>query len=144
MAFRLVKHFGGGSSGGMEYAKKTGTAIAQGDLLFWSTNGLTPCDASNERTYNVEAVAMAAASSGAAVVVAIPLCDDQLWEADCTATITTTMLGETQLMTSGGTVNNNATEDTTTSAVVKIIGYAGALTDKRALVRVQRSDYKTS
>lgn len=143
MALKLVSSTDTASSSGFTYAKASG-AITAGDLLYWGTNGLVACDGSTEKTYTVEAVACADAVTGATVIHAIPVTSSQIWELPMNGDISTTMLGETGIMATGGTGVANATQDTTSTAVYKIIGYAGALTDRRALVRIQRSSYKTS
>jgi hypothetical protein len=135
MAFQLLS----GTETFRDVPTAATTTITKDELLYWAANdGAKPCDGSNETVENLVGVAQeAVTTTGTASTVRVMLLrDDQLWKVDTTNDMAATMLWENHLMTDGGNINNNATEDTSTNAVVKILETLGATTDKKAVARI--------
>lgn len=135
MAFRLVGGFP--SNFVYEATVTAGTAIAEGNLLDINGNVLQRATSSST-IHTIVGVAAETISTSATKIKVIPICQGQIWEADCTNSTASNQLYESYALTDHDHVANDSTDVTGATGIVLNIGAVGAAGDKKILCELTR------
>lgn len=116
----------------VEATVTAGTAIAVGDILDMSGNVLQRATSSST-IHTIFGVAAETITTTATTIKVIPFIDGQLWEVEAANNTATTQVYEGMVLTDHDTVNNSGTTATGATAVFTMVGYAGAVSEKRLI-----------
>lgn len=115
-------------------------AIVQGGVVRFDlgTGFIEPAVAASAVIYgvNVSATQTASATNGATKTSIVPFEDGQVWVVDTTGDVVATEVGTIVSLTDAVSIDE---DDTGNTPLFEIVGYLGALTDRKALVRPKRS-----
>ena len=115
-------------------------AIVQGGVVRFDlgTGFIEPAVAASAVIYgvNVSATQTASATNGATKTSIVPFGDGQVWVVDTTGDVVATEVGTIVSLTDAVSIDE---DDTGNTPLFEIVGYLGALTDRKALVRPKRS-----
>lgn len=118
-------------------------AIVQGGLVRYdnttgyiepSTVGGTIDTDGAQYGVNMSATQTASSTNGATKTQIVPFESGQVWKVDTTGDLARTMVGTIVSLTSAVAIDE---DDTSNWPIFKIVGYVGALTDRKALVTPQ-------
>mgnify|MGYP001594732730 CR=1 FL=1 len=90
---------------------------------------------SSSTTVNIYGVAMETVASSATSLLIARIEPSQVWEVQSDADPATNSTGLRMLLTDANTVNYETTDNTSKEAVCEMVGFAGAATERRLLVR---------
>jgi len=134
MAFRLKSGFPENFT--IEVPVTAGVAIAEGDLLDINGNVLQRATSSST-ILTIIGVAAETISTAATLIKVIPVCQGQIWEADCTNSTASNQLFESCALTDHGHLSNTSSDVTGPTAVFLPFAITGTTTMLGEFTRVQ-------
>lgn len=87
---------------------------------------------------NMGATQTASATSGVTTTVILPFESGQVWEVDTTGDVVATEVGTIVSLTDAVSIDE---DDTGNTPLFEIVGYTGALTDRKALVKPHMANF---
>lgn len=117
-------------------------AIVKGGVVRFDagTGFIEPAVAASAVMYgvNLGETQTASSTNGATTTQIIPFEDGQVWEVDTTDAIVATQVGTIVSLTDAVSIDE---DDTGNTPLFEIVGYTGALTDKKALVKPMMKNF---
>jgi hypothetical protein len=136
MAFRLVSDPAAATK--VELPTSGSQAFTRGALVFltYASDRVDPATSTTGTTVNLIGVAAETIASTATVIDVILLEPGQLWEVDTSADIAANQIPNRHGMTNSLLLNNSGTDLATTLGVFLMLGYNGAVGDRKAIGRL--------
>ena len=130
MAFKLVGGFPDNFA--IEMPVTAGVAIATGDLVAINGNVVERATSSST-VHTIFGVAAETISTSAALLKVIPVCQGQLWEADCTNNTAANQLLESCALTDHANLSNTSSDVAGATGVFLPLALVGAVGNKKVI-----------